>query len=79
MKLLVQELRLMKDRLAATQQQQAADQAVSQEVLQSLRRASEDEKLEYERLLETAFSHKSKDEALLQQRLAASQGATACH
>lgn len=56
------------------EQQQTADNLAAQKTLETLRRASEDERLEYERLLQAAFDHKSRDEMLQQQRLAASQG-----
>lgn len=65
---------LLETRQAAWQQHLEADRSTAQQTMATLRRASQDERLEYERLLQAALDHRSTDEALLQQRLAAAQG-----
>lgn len=61
------------------EQQSAADAETGRQTMEVLRRASEDERLEYERLLQNALDHKSQDQSRLERRLEATQGKPATH
>lgn len=70
----VQEVRLLQQRLAAVERSHAEDADAAAATIQSLQRAADDVKVEYERLLQAALDHRSRDDNLQRQRLASSQG-----
>ena len=65
---------MLQQRMSSSERAHAADLEHAKQTMEALRRASEEERLEYERLLQAALSHRSTDETLLEQRLAASSG-----
>ena len=65
---------MLQQRMSSSERAHAADLEAAKQTMEALRRASEEERLEYERLLQAALSHRSLDETLLEQRLAASSG-----